>query len=145
MSLSPGRPMNPLYTFGYARGSHMDLEGFVDLGCRVIDIRFAPFSKNPMWTRDVLQTRFGTSYMHLRELGNRLYRTGEIELHRPEAGLLRLAEELDRRPCVVMCACAQLHECHRLVVSRMAREMLPALVVEHLEPGRRMLTASRAP
>lgn len=146
--LPPGGPpmIHPLYTFGYARGSHMDLEGFIDLGCRIVDIRFAPWSKHPIWQKAYLDARFGSSYLHLRDLGNRLYRTGEIDIHRPEAGLTRLGELLADTPCVLMCACPQLYECHRLVVSRLAADRFPGLLVEHLEPGRRILVgAGRAP
>ena len=134
--------MNPLYTFGYQRATHMDLERFVNLGCRIVDIRFAPWSKNPMWSRPTLEARFGSAYLHIRELGNRCYRTGEIDILNPEAGLERLGELLETWPCVLMCVCPYLHECHRLVVARMARDRFPGVVVEHLEPGRRLLVAA---
>lgn len=138
--------MNPLYTYGYGRGSHADIEGYIDLGSRIVDIRFAPWSKNPMWQKGMLEARFGSRYLHLRDLGNRNYRGGDIDLHRPEAGMARLGALLEETPCVLMCVCCQLYECHRLVVSRLARDRFPGLEVEHLEPGRRMLVgAGRAP
>ncbi len=148
----PSRPMtHSLFTYGYQHGNHSDLESFVDAGALIVDIRFSPFSRNPLWIKGALETRFGSRYLHLRELGNPNYRYPEngIALHRPEVGIPHLASLLSDQPVCLLCVCPQVYECHRLVVSRMTKEAVPGLSIWHLAPKERIGTglvgAGRAP
>ncbi len=140
---------HPLFTYGYQHGRPADLEAYIEAGALIVDIRFSPFSKNPMWAKDALSARFGSRYLHLRELGNPNYRTPEsgISLYRPEVGIPYLAGLLEDQPVCLLCVCPQVYCCHRLVVSRMMKDLLPDLGVWHLAPRERIGTAAagRAP
>lgn len=135
-----------LFTYGYRHGNHSDLESFVNAGALIVDIRFSPYSRNPMWLKAALELRFGSRYLHLRELGNPNYRYPEngIALYRPEVGIPYLADLLREQPCVLLCTCPQVYECHRLAVSRLAKDAIPDLCVWHLSPKDRMGVALAA-
>lgn len=127
---------HPLFTYGYQHGRPSDLESFINDGALIVDIRFSPFSKNPMWSKAALAARFGSSYRHLRDLGNPNYRSPEsgIALYRPEVGIPCLVDMLADRPCVLLCVCPQVYECHRLSVCNLAKDAVPGLSVWHVSP-----------
>ncbi len=133
--------MNLLALFGYGGNPHAltDLEALTASGAALIDIRYSPKTGIPGLGREALLRRFGTSYTHLPDLGNRNYRGGPIELVDAERGLEALGAWLMIRPCVLLCGCGHKRagECHRTEVGRLAQERWPGLEVRELGPGGR--------
>jgi len=125
-----------LYTFGYQHGSaERTLEELVALKTPLLDIRKNPHVGKLEWTKDMLTQESGLQYVWIEALGNDLFehQNGAIQIHDMDAGLDVLARVLHRsgRACI-MCACAKVHGCHRLLVSDEAERRLPGLKVLHL-------------
>lgn len=111
------------YTLGYqAAGS---IEAVARLAkehrAAVADIRFSGKARGFHETtfRNVLATA-AIRYERLPELGNKNYKNPEagIELASPDEGyekFMRLYREL--RSVIIMCACRNLHQCHRYIVA----------------------------
>jgi hypothetical protein len=136
--------VNKLYTIGYQglRGVYQLLNFAVPLDADIIDIRFTPYSKNEEWTQATLLNRlcdlqFGglkPRYVHIKELGNVNYKgDGPIELLHAEFGMARLEERLKQKPCILLCRCPEVNQCHRKVVADLA-ERWWGIKVEHLRP-----------
>lgn len=90
------------------------------LGADLFDIRFNPYSPNPLWQKAGFQKRLGDRYRHVKALGNSAYKTGGVELVDFDAGKQAIEENV--RPVILMCACADAHTCHRSTVAEMLRE-----------------------
>ena len=93
------------------------------VGGVAVDIRFAPWSKDPVWRIDALRERFGWRYLHVQALGNRNFRgDGPIDLADAERGLT-VVEEVVAGPCrpVLICGCREARRCHRSEVARLLR------------------------
>jgi uncharacterized protein (DUF488 family) len=134
--------MNKLYTMGYQgmRGVYNLLEFAIPLDATIVDIRYQPWSQNEEWTKATLLQRlcdlqFGSlkcRYVHIKELGNLNYKTGgPIEIWLPEVGMARLDEQLKAKPCILLCRCPDVEQCHRKVVADLAVKWL-GVSVEHL-------------
>lgn len=108
---------SPLYTLGYARWSIEEVERELEkLDATLIDVRRAPHSSKPGFSKEELKARFDDRYVHLPGFGNRNYTGGPIELADPEGGLqiLRSIEG----SVVLMCGCIKPERCHRTEVAR---------------------------
>jgi hypothetical protein len=110
--------MHELYDVGYQELRDIELLHKVvkELGALLIDIRFSPRSRDAQWNKSALEKRFGGSYLHLKELGNKHYHGGEIEFVDLDAGIDLVTKELEKRPVLLMCACWQRNSCHRFSV-----------------------------
>jgi len=110
-----------ILTMGYGvPGTLATVEQFVKDGGVVFDIRFSPWSANPIWRKESLVARFGAAYRHVRALGNQNYKGGPIAIVDFEAG--RRLIEASAAPVTLMCACKDAHQCHRGVVARFLQE-----------------------
>lgn len=104
-----------IYTTGYTGQSVADLPALLDKHDAVLaDIRFAPHSRHLEWRKNYLTLLLKRRYRHVPSLGNRQYKEGGIQIHNLELGL-RLIESWNEN-VVLMCACAELENCHRRVV-----------------------------
>ena len=146
--------MNALFTIGYQGSS---AEAFVEalVNARVdglVDVREAPWSRRPEFTRRALDQRLaaaGIGYRHERTLGapqalrDRLRAGGDraefesgylAHLAGQEEALAGLAREVPGR-AALMCCEAEPSECHRRLVAEALRR-LTGLAPRHLHPGR---------
>ena len=113
----------PIYAFGYT-GRKLDtlVEGVRRADAILLDIRFSPRSRAPMWNRRNLEAAFGERYLWAGEtLGNRLYRTDAIEIVDIERGLELVASLAAKRPVALMCVCPSPVGCHRTVITEILR------------------------
>jgi hypothetical protein len=129
--------MHPLKSYGYQHGTLAELQALAAAGHQILDIRYQPRSRNPVWNGRALAEALGERYTPAPALGNRNYKGGPIALADPEAGLAQLLGLLQERPVVLLCVCADVSHCHRLTVCELARAAAPALVIEHLAPPAR--------
>jgi hypothetical protein len=105
-----------IYTTGYAEKNIDRLPALLEhLDAVLIDIRFSPYSKDLVWTKNYLSLLLKRRYRHIPQLGNRAFRDGKIQIQNLELGI-RLLSDLEG-DAVLLCACGNLSECHRLVVS----------------------------
>lgn len=104
------------FTTGYTGKQVEQLPALLDKTDAVLaDIRFAPTSRHLQWTRNYLSLMLKNRYRHVAALGNRNYKTHDrIQIHNLEIGI-RLIESWDAN-VILMCACAELENCHRRVV-----------------------------
>lgn len=104
-----------IYTTGYTGKQVGDLPALLDsLDAVLADVRFAPHSRHLEWRKNYLTLLLRHRYRHVPQLGNRKYKEGGIQIHNLELGI-RLIESWDEN-VVLMCACAELENCHRRVV-----------------------------
>ncbi len=104
-----------LYGIGYSGRTLDELRHILEqLEAVLVDIRFAPYSRNPDFRKPHLETVFGDRYLYLRAFGNRNYKGGPVDLVDYEAGKAAL-EVLDK-PALLMCMCKDPATCHRAVV-----------------------------
>jgi hypothetical protein len=121
-----------VYTTGYQGCRLEELEAFlVEHDADLFDIRFKPWSPNPIHTRTALQERFKGRYNHVVALGNRLYKTNSIELVDYASGVRQIRE--NPRPVVLLCACADAATCHRTFVGKALAEQ--GFTVTELRPA----------
>jgi uncharacterized protein (DUF488 family) len=119
-----------LYTFGYRGESIGNLKAHVErLNGMVVDVRYNPYSPNPTWSKLGLMKVFGERYIWLKDLGNRNYKGGPIEIVDMEAGLARI--EGMTAP-ILLCACSDVTTCHRQRVAVGA--MIEGWRIEHIAP-----------
>jgi uncharacterized protein (DUF488 family) len=104
------------YTTGYTGKQVEQLPALLDYYDAILaDIRFSPRSRHLQWTRDYLSLMLRERYRHVPALGNRNYKTHDkIQIHNLEIGV-RLIQSWDAN-VVLLCACAELENCHRRVV-----------------------------
>jgi hypothetical protein len=105
-------------------------------GALILDIRFNPTSRRPEWRQATLRRLLGTAYRHERRLGNANYRGGTTAIVDLDAGAAAVAALVRMRPVVLLCACAEVSRCHRLVVAEYLQERIPEVEVVHLRDGR---------
>ncbi len=104
-----------IYTTGYTGKNVAELPALLDvLDAVLADIRFAPHSRHLEWRKNYLTLLLKHRYRHVPQLGNRKYKEGGIQIHNLELGI-RLIESWNEN-IVLMCACADLENCHRNVV-----------------------------
>lgn len=115
-----------VYTMGYTGMKMEAIREFVmanDL--IVIDTRFSPFSRAPMWTKRGFQEGLGVHYVHLKQFGNRNYREAgmeNVQINDMEGGIAVLESIMDDLDSpsgiVLMCACPEHAGCHRTLVAK---------------------------
>lgn len=124
-----------IYTLGYGAGWNHDLlVATLDAKkAMLLDIRFNPQSKTPMWQRSALFDLLGPErYLHVPALGNTNYANGgPIALYAPEAGVQVVARCLEFGSVALLCGCRDVATCHRKVAAEMLSERL-GVPVEHL-------------
>jgi uncharacterized protein (DUF488 family) len=107
-----------VWSAGYAAFDPVVFERLVvELNLTVADVRFRPSSQDPRWCRETLAKRLGARYRWIRDLGNRNYKGGPIELVDVDSGLEKLRTLLAAGDVVVLCVCADPARCHRTVVT----------------------------
>lgn len=129
-----------LFTVGYAEWNCDEMvEMLAGLGglIRVYDVRYSPSARKPEFSRRGLRARLGDLYIHAAGLGNADYRGGGIRLADPEPWYGHIIEHLRGRGTVVLlCACARLDICHRLLIAKELERRAGAVAV-HLHPPKR--------
>lgn len=114
--------MNQIYCLGYTGRKLPQLgDAITRLQAVLVDIRYMPHSRNPVWEQQALLRSFGDRYLWLKELGNRTYRTGGIQIDNYPQGKLKLLKVLDSSSAILMCACDHAETCHRTVVANLLR------------------------
>jgi uncharacterized protein (DUF488 family) len=120
--------MNTLYTLGYGSMAQSQVVQAVQArGAMVVDTRYSPFSRLAEWRRGVLEKALGAQYAWVQALGNANYKgaLGEdagIVIYLPDEGVKYVTRRLLEREVILMCACKDLHSCHRLVAAELVRE-----------------------
>ena len=124
---------NTVYTLGYLqRGSREKLYKLVADGVMVLDVRYSPRSAFPQWTRHQLKMWLGSRYQHVRELGNVNYRSVDlpIQLFDASVGQAVVLSWFEKGYDVcLLCACAEVSACHRLVVAGLVEAACSCTVV----------------
>lgn len=123
--------MELIYTLGYARWSIEEVEECLEtLDATLLDIRYAPRTTKPGFTRDELDQRLGSRYVHIPAFGNVHYKRDGIKLSDPDRGLeqLRALEG----PFVLMCGCKRPEQCHRSEVAEFIADWEEASI-RHLQ------------
>lgn len=119
-----------IYTTGYTGKRVEDLPDLLDrLDAVLADIRFSPHSRSLEWTYNYLTLLLKKRYRHVSALGNRAFREGKITIHNLELGIKIL--ESRNENVVLLCACKDLHRCHRLIVAEELRKR--GFAVEEIE------------
>ena len=120
--------MNKIFTAGYSGHTPAQLKKAADqLNAVVIDIRLKPFSRVPGWSKNELQTLFGTNegnrYLSMRELGNLAIELGgPMRLASAEIGIRDVLFWANRCPVILLCQCPEFVSCHRRMVSDLLKE-----------------------
>lgn len=111
-----------VYGIGYSGRTLEDLKRIVKaLDATLVDISFAPYSRNPVFRKAALEKTLGDRYVYLRAFGNRNYKGGPVEIVDYDAGKAAL-EALDK-PALLMCVCKDAATCHRTtVLQRLAED-----------------------
>ena len=110
--------MTTIYAFGYT-GRKLDTiaQGAAATGALILDIRYSPRSRAPMWNRRNLEAVLGASYFFAGDLlGNLDYRSDGIRIADLDAGLDLLEKVAAKHPVGLMCACKERAGCHRDVI-----------------------------
>ncbi len=115
-----------VFTAGYTgRTVAQLLEAAQTLNADVMDIRFSPRSRNPVWSGSRLAESLGDRYRHLRAFGNANYK--ELEgpgtvLVDAEEGVRAVRSTLESgRNVILLCACKDPAGCHRTDVAALLR------------------------
>lgn len=104
-----------IYTTGYTGRRVEDLPALLDARSAVLaDIRFAAASRHLEWRKTYLALLLKDRYRHVPQLGNRLYKTGGIQIHNLTLGVKTVESWSEN--VVLLCACPDLENCHRRVV-----------------------------
>lgn len=117
-----------IYGYGYSgKGGVKAIQEHAEANdCLVVDVRMSPNSPNPMYRKGDLQRVLGDRYIHIREFGNKAYRTkGEIQIADFSGGedrLLRVLQGSPHENAMLMCGCADAEGCHRTVVLNLLQE-----------------------
>jgi DNA oxidative demethylase len=123
--------LHTLYTLGYAKLSGLEELGVVleRHNAILVDIRHNPFSRKPGFNQAELQKYFGSSYIHLPELGNTSYKQGQVNLANNTTGYFKLLALLEKANTLIMCGCADYRQCHRHYIAKLFWDV----PVKHLE------------
>lgn len=126
---------HPIYTYGYSGHTPDMLAAYLEAtGAQLLDIRFRPYSRQVGWSGDALKRRFGGLYRWLECLGNINYNNDRpITLKQPDWAVPIVRDLLIVRPVILLCVCAYVTKCHRLVAAEYLKDALGA-PVDHL-PG----------
>lgn len=132
-----------LFTAGYAncRGvaefKELLADNRIDL---LIDVRFAPVSRNPLWrspgTTEQTVLKAGVlAYKHVQGLGNPDYKSNKPATEYADPGALVevLTPLLEGKNVMVMCYCPVTPKCHRRLIVHDALAAIEGLQVVELE------------
>lgn len=113
-----------LFTTGYQLWRTAEFDAEVrKRGAMVLDIRFAPWSKDPDWRSDAIAGRLANRYRSVPALGNVNYKgDGPVRINDLESGVAVVREALQRGPVILLCACWNPESCHRTQVAARLRE-----------------------
>lgn len=90
----------------------------IALGAVVADIRFQPHTRNPEFSNKHLMEVLGENYIHVGALGNQNYKgEGETRLVNADEGIQIINDLLKTKSVIIMCACWDRKNCHRLDVA----------------------------
>ena len=136
-----------VFTWGYSGRSVDELATIrSERGALIVDTRYSPRSRVPVWNREPLENRFGADYAWIGEFGNVNYWNSDraIELMNPAAGAKRLSDLVrDDRPPILICACPDIAVCHRAQVATFLKERF-GWEVEHLPAGSKLAFRAKA-
>jgi hypothetical protein len=108
------------YTTGYVGKDINDLKPTLDrLDAVLVDVRFSPMSEVMRWRQVYLKTLLREKYRHIPQLGNRASRKGLNQIQHLELGLKVLISF--ETSAVLMCECAHIRDCHRIVIAKELR------------------------
>lgn len=104
------------YTAGCAGKDINDLKPLLKrLDAVLVDVRFSPTSELMCWRQIYLKTLLREKYFHLPQLGNRAFREERVQIQNLDLGIKILISF--NANAVLMCECADLETCHRLVIA----------------------------
>ena len=89
----------------------------------VLDIRFSPRSRNPQFAGSNIAASLVGRYQHVRDLGNRNYKGGPIDIVDFEEGR-KIIDQIGEtgQNVILMCMCKKPSVCHRTIVMSMLRQ-----------------------
>lgn len=115
-------PKIKFYTTGFAGKDINDLKPTLEaLGAVLVDVRFSPTSDLLRWRQVYLKALLREKYHHVAQLGSRAFRGGRNQIQNLELGIKVLISF--NANAVLMCECANLRECHRLVIAEELRSL----------------------
>ena len=113
-------PKVRFYTTGFAGKDINDLKPMLDtLGAVLVDVRFSPTSELMRWRQIYLKTLLREKYRHVPQLGSRSFREGTNRIQNLKLGV-RIQVSFNAN-AVLMCECADLKNCHRIVIAEELR------------------------
>eukprot|EP00038_Savillea_parva_P026099 m.51379 g.51379 ORF g.51379 m.51379 type:complete len:799 (-) comp7301_c0_seq1:220-2616(-) len=146
-------PLYPVYTWGYRKRQPGQLKALCDTlatetlaPVTVMDTRHKPGNATLGWSNEELAHFFGTdTYTHNPGFGNLNYGGARARHRVPpgaiegvpiladfEAALACLIERCTQGPVILFCACVELGECHRHVISKRLAEV--GILTVELQP-----------
>lgn len=103
------------YTTGFSGRDINDLKPMLDrLDAMLVDVRFSLTSELMRWRQVYLKALLREKYRHVAQLGNRASRTGSNQIQHLDLGLKILLSF--GANAVLICECADLKSCHRLLI-----------------------------
>jgi hypothetical protein len=112
------QPEIKFYTTGFAGKDINDLKPMLDrLDAVLVDVRFSPgVSELMRWRQVYLKALLREKYRHVAQLGSRANRAGLNQIQHLELGVKVLVSF--GANAVLMCECADLNHCHRLIIAK---------------------------
>ena len=108
------------YTTGYAGKDTNDLKPMLNaLDAVLVDVRFSPTGETLRWRQIYLKALLREKYHHVPQLGSRAFRGGQNQIQNLDLGIKILVSF--NASAVLMCECAGLQNCHRLVIAQELR------------------------
>lgn len=101
------------------------------LNATLLDIRYSPYSRNPVWTRRALAEALGDRYRWVKPWGNVLYRSSATDCQIADftAGL-DVWDQEPRPTTILLCRERRSLECHRRVVADMLAEVRDVRILD---------------
>jgi uncharacterized protein (DUF488 family) len=109
--------INRIFATGYAEQDINNLKPLVEgLDTILVDIRFAPYSKEMFWRKVFLKTLLGDKYLHIANLGNRSFKESDkCAIQNLQLGIeTLLGLNMDS---ILFCVCSARENCHRRVIA----------------------------
>lgn len=112
----------PLHTTGYAYKDTYDLKPMLHaLDATMVDVRFYPTSDLLRWRQVYLKALLREKYHHVASLGSRAFRDGRNQIQNLDLGIKILVSVNGK--AVLMCECAELRKCYRIIVAEELRSL----------------------